>query len=235
MVGAARTAEELGRAFPGVPVRHVRRRRRARPRCPEPALVVATPGAEPVADGGYAAALLLDGWALLGRPDLRAGEEALRRWLNAAAPWSGPDRPAGWSWSGRPGGAARCRRWSAGTRAGYADRELAERAELGFPPAVADGLGDRTGRGAGPLPGGGAASWPAVEVLGPVPVEPAREGPPAGRSDGQPGEAVRAAGPGAAGPAGRAGRARWPRRQAARSARKEAGSVRVQVDPLELG
>jgi primosomal protein N' (replication factor Y) len=42
----------------------------------EPALVVATPGAEPVAEGGYAAALLLDGWVLLGRADLRAGEEA---------------------------------------------------------------------------------------------------------------------------------------------------------------
>ena len=49
------------------------------------AVVVATPGAEPVADGGYGAALLLDGWAMLSRADLRAGEEALRRWLNAAA------------------------------------------------------------------------------------------------------------------------------------------------------
>ena len=38
-----------------------------------------------MADGGYAAALLLDGWALLGRPDLRAAEETLRRWLAAAA------------------------------------------------------------------------------------------------------------------------------------------------------
>ncbi len=51
----------------------------------EPALVVATPGAEPVAEGGYAAALLLDGWAMLSRPDLRVDEEALRRWLAAAA------------------------------------------------------------------------------------------------------------------------------------------------------
>ena len=34
----------------------------------EPALVIATPGAEPVAPNGYAGALLLDGWALLGRP-----------------------------------------------------------------------------------------------------------------------------------------------------------------------
>ncbi len=85
VVGARRTAEELGRAFPGTTivtsggdamVAHV----------PDaPALVVATPGAEPVAEGGYGAALLLDGWALLGRQDLRAAEDALRRWMAAAA------------------------------------------------------------------------------------------------------------------------------------------------------
>ena len=85
VTGAARTAEELGRAFPGVPVRvsggqHVLAEVPA-----ESALVIATPGAEPVAAEGYAAALLLDGWALLGRPSLRAAEETLRRWLNAAA------------------------------------------------------------------------------------------------------------------------------------------------------
>ena len=45
---------------------------------PGPALVVATPGAEPLAR--YGAALLLDAAALLARPDLRAAEEALRRW-----------------------------------------------------------------------------------------------------------------------------------------------------------
>jgi len=48
-------------------------------------LVVATPGAEPTAEGGYGAALLLDGSAMLSRPDLRAAEEALRRWMAAAA------------------------------------------------------------------------------------------------------------------------------------------------------
>ena len=37
------------------------------------------------AAGGYGAALLLDGWALLARPDLRVAEETLRRWLGAAA------------------------------------------------------------------------------------------------------------------------------------------------------
>ena len=53
--------------------------RRARPRAdvgPEPAIVVATPGAEPPAEDGYAAVVLLDTWLLLARPDLRTGEEA---------------------------------------------------------------------------------------------------------------------------------------------------------------
>ncbi|MGH3380618.1 MAG: primosomal protein N', partial [Actinoallomurus sp.] len=85
VVGARRTAEELGRAFPGIPVRTSGRDGVLADVTGEPALVVATPGAEPVAEGGYAAALLLDGWVLLGRADLRAGEEALRRWMNAAA------------------------------------------------------------------------------------------------------------------------------------------------------
>jgi primosomal protein N' (replication factor Y) len=85
VVGARRTAEELGRAFPGTRVRTSGGDAVLATVPDIPALVVATPGAEPVAAGGYAAALLLDGWALLSRPDLRAGEEALRRWFNAAA------------------------------------------------------------------------------------------------------------------------------------------------------
>ena len=50
-----------------------------------PSVVVATPGAEPVPAGGYAAVVLLDTWLTLARPDLRTAEEALRRWLGAAA------------------------------------------------------------------------------------------------------------------------------------------------------
>jgi len=82
VTGAGRTAEELGRAFPGVPL--ITSGGAAMiPTVPgSPALVVATPGAEPRAGGGYAAALLLDGWMLLGRPSLRAAEET----GNAAVP-----------------------------------------------------------------------------------------------------------------------------------------------------
>src|SRR3954454_352452 len=84
-VGPRRAAEELGRAFPGVTVRTSGGDRVLASVDGRPDLVVATPGAEPVAAGGSAAALLLDGWALLSRADLRAGEETLRRWMTAAA------------------------------------------------------------------------------------------------------------------------------------------------------
>ena len=70
-------------------------RRRSRP------IVVATPGAEPVAEGGYAAVVLLDTWLMLARPDLRTAEEAVRRWANAVG--AGPARrPGAWPSATRP-------------------------------------------------------------------------------------------------------------------------------------
>ncbi|WP_280497009.1 primosomal protein N', partial [Nocardia asiatica] len=85
VIGAARTAEELGRAFPGVPIRGSGGGTVLDAVEPGPQVVVSTVGAEPVVAGGYGVALLLDGWALLGRADLRAAEDALRRWMAAAA------------------------------------------------------------------------------------------------------------------------------------------------------
>ena len=225
VTGAARTAEELGRAFPGVPVRtsggqHVLAEVPA-----EPALVIATPGAEPVAAGGYAAALLLDGWALLGRPSLRAAEEALRRWLNAAA----LVRPGGQvvvlAEAALPAVQALIR-WDP---VRFAERELAERAELGFPPAVRMAAVSGSPAAVAELlarPG----SRDRAEVLGPVPAEPdpaaaptrTRRRAPGARADQDPARrrpdlarALHAA-------------------QAARSARKDGGAVRVQLDPAEV-
>jgi primosomal protein N' (replication factor Y) len=135
VVGARRTAEELGRAFPGVTVRTSGRDDVLAAVPAAPALVVATPGAEPVADGGYGAVLLLDTWALLGRADLRAGEEALRRWTAAAA----LARSAGDGGRVVVVGDRGLRQVQALVRwdpAGFAETELAERAALGFPPAV---------------------------------------------------------------------------------------------------
>ena len=132
--GATRTAEELGRAFPNVPVissagDHVRASVG-----PEPALVVATPGAEPVAFGGYAAALLLDADKMLRFDSLRAPEAALRRWLNAAS----LVRPAALEGTvvttASPSPVEQALvRWDP---AWFARQELEERAQTGLPPAV---------------------------------------------------------------------------------------------------
>ena len=134
VTGERRTAEELGRAFPGVPVLTSSGSRVLAEVPGSAAIVIATPGAEPRAPGGYAAALLLDSWAPLGRPSLRAAEEALRRWMNAAAlvrPWTSGGTVV---ITADPGLAVvqALIRWDAAT---HADRELAEREQLRFPPA----------------------------------------------------------------------------------------------------
>jgi primosomal protein N' (replication factor Y) len=173
-----RTAEELGRAFPGATV-VVPRPGEATPAVPDRALVVATPGLEPPAGrAGYAAAVLLDGGRLLERPDLRATEDALSRWLSASAlvrpaPSGGvvvicadPQAPA----------VQALVRIDPAT---HADRELDERTELGFPPAVV--MAELTG------PAAAVASLlellrlpEGTQTLGPVevPVTSTASGPP---------------------------------------------------------
>jgi primosomal protein N' (replication factor Y) len=132
IIGARRTAEELGRAFPGTAVRTSGRDQVLSTVPDTPALVVATPGAEPVAAGGYGAVLLLDGWALIGRPDLRAGEEALRRWFAAAA----LARPGGRVVVAAERGLVPVQALIRWDPAGAAARELADRTAVGFPPAT---------------------------------------------------------------------------------------------------
>ncbi|QBJ21561.1 primosomal protein N' [Kocuria marina subsp. indica] len=167
-VGASRTAEELGRSFPQVPVisssdRTVRTRVGS-----APALVVATPGAEPVADGGYAAALLLDGNRMLARPWLRAEEQTLRRWFNAAAlVRASSDGGTVVVTADLDRAVSALVRWDP---AGHAERELRERHELGLPPAV------RTAALTGPRDAVDAtlrdlALPEPVRVVGPAPVE----------------------------------------------------------------
>ncbi len=216
VVGARRTAEELGRSFPGVAVRTSGREGVLESVDERPALVVATPGAEPVADGGYAAALLLDGWALLGRQDLRSGEETLRRWLTAAA----LVRPA--PDGGRVVVLAESTlapvqallRWDP---PGAADRELADRARLRFPPAVR--MATLTGTAAAVADLLAGAELPVTaELLGPTPTDAgARALVRVPLADGAALSAALKAG------------------QALRSARKAADFVTVAVDPLDLG
>ena len=135
VIGARRTAEELGRAFPGTPVLTSGGDAMVASVAGEPALVVATPGAEPVAEGGYGAALLLDAWALLGRQDLRAAEDTLRRWMAAAAlvrPRDDGGTVAVVAEAAIPTVQSLIR-WDP---VGHADAEVDSRTEVGLPPAV---------------------------------------------------------------------------------------------------
>ena len=218
IVGARRTAEELGRAFAGVPVRTSGADEVLASVPGKPALVVATPGAEPVAEGGYGAVLLLDGWSLLGRADLRAAEEALRRWMTAAA----------LAKQGVDGGRVvviadsvlapvqALVRWDP---VWHARQELAARAELGFPPAVrmatVDGSPDAVAALLEEL-----RLPPSGEVLGPVPLDEE------GAKERALVRVSRAE--------GRALAAGLAEALGVRSARKDPDPVRVKLDPLEV-
>lgn len=188
VVGATRTAEELGRAFAKTRVISSHGGRVVDRVGPDPALVVATVGAEPIADGGYAAACLLDAEQLLTRADLRAGEEALRRWFAVTA-LTRPGAEGGEVVLVGPSDARTVQAWVRCDPAGHAQRELAERREARLPPAsrVVAIEGDalavetfRAGLEAAGLPLG-EATGPAtsgatgghIEALGPVPL-PAR-------------------------------------------------------------
>ncbi len=229
VVGARRTAEELGRAFPGTTVVTSGGEGVIREVDGHPALVVATPGAEPLASGGYGAALLLDSWALLGRQDLRAAEDALRRWMAAAALVK----------SRADGGVVAVVadsviptvqalvRWDP---VGHAEAELDARSEVGLPPSVhiaaLDGppqavsaLLERT-----ELPDG-------AELLGPVELPVAARRPAgAGEDDTVTRMLVRVSRD-----RGLALSAALRRAVGAMSARHDHEPVRVQIDPLHIG
>ncbi|MFI2457508.1 primosomal protein N' [Streptomyces sp. NPDC019539] len=240
IVGARRTAEELGRAFPAVHVRTSGRDHVLDSVPGRPALVVSTPGAEPVAEGGYAAALLLDGWAMLGRPDLRAGEEALRRWTAAASLVRGQAEGGTVVVVAEPTlrPVQALVRWDP---VGHAQRELAERAELGFPPVSR--MASVTGRAEAVTGFLAATSLPDdAEVLGPVPLPPPPPGRP--RRPGEPPPTQGGLGPGEQWErallrvppgSGAALAAALKSAQAARLARGGGEPVRIRVDPPDIG
>ena len=216
VTGARRTAEELGRAFPGVPVRTSGRDEILETVPAEPALVVATPGAEPVAEGGFGAVLLLDSWALLSRSDLRAAEETMRRWLSAAA-LARPHGRGGKVIVVADGSLAPVQallRWDPGW---FAARELAERRELGFPPAAR--MASLTGHADAVAEMLTAIRLPeGAEVLGPVPAP-----------DDQERMLLRVA-------RGKAAELAHTLHEAAavRSAKKATLPIRIQIDPSDL-
>ncbi|MCU1437747.1 MAG: primosomal protein [Naasia sp.] len=126
-----RTAHDLGRAFPGVVIRVSDGERPVERVDADPAIVIATRGAEPIADGGYAAVLLLDGPRLLMRESARVAEDCLR-WWSAAASLAAPNARVHLVGVGGPLGRAMAT-WR---QTDFLARELAERRQLRFPPAV---------------------------------------------------------------------------------------------------
>jgi primosomal protein N' (replication factor Y) len=223
VIGESRTAEELARAFPGAVVRTSGSTTGVLATVPAgPALVVATPGAEPVAEGGYGAALLLDSWALLGRADLRAGEETLRRWLNAASlvrPASAGGQVIVAADAAHPVVQALVR-WDP---AWLAEREVADRRELGFPPVTR--IASLSASPTALAEFLAALRLPEdADLLGPVPERP---------RPGQEGERERylVRVPRTAGAALAHSLAEV---QGVRSAKKAPEHVRVQLDPLDL-
>jgi primosomal protein N' (replication factor Y) len=229
VVGARRTAEELGRAFAGTPVITSAGDAIVAEVPARPALVVATPGAEPRASGGYGAALLLDTWALLGRQDLRAAEDALWRWMSAAA----LVRPRG------DGGVVTVVaessiptvqsliRWDP---VGHAEAELTARTEVGLPPSVhmaaIDGAAEAVSAllDEAALPGG-------ADLLGPVDLPPGVRRP-AGTPAGVPVTRMLVRVPREQ---GLALAASLRRGVGVLSARQTHDPVRVQMDPLHIG
>jgi len=179
-MGSQRTVEQFAKLFPGVrivrsdgdhPVERVDSRR---------ALVVATRGAEPIAAGGYTAVVLLDVERLLGLESLRAGEDCLRWWLNAAA-LAAPDARV----LVASGGGPVVRAFVTGRVEEWLRQELRDRHALRYPPMVrvasVTGGGaevERALRALGELPG--------VEVLGPAPAPQPRPGTPGTHSSGAP-------------------------------------------------
>ncbi|MBC7591674.1 MAG: primosomal protein N' [Salinibacterium sp.] len=164
--GTARTAEDLGRAFPGVRVIVADGDHPVPSVGPEPALVIATRGADPIAAGGYRAVLLLDGEQMVARESLRVGEDCLRWWSNAVALAAG----------GAPSvlvgvGGALASTLVTWRHADFARRELADRRSLRFPPAVR--VATVTGSLEGVAAAVAASGVEGADVLGPVDLDSA--------------------------------------------------------------
>jgi primosomal protein N' (replication factor Y) len=157
--------------------------------------------------------LLLDGWALLSRPDLRAAEESLRRWANAAA----LVRPGATVVVGADAGVAAVQALVRWDPAGFAARELAERGELGLPPVTR--MAALTGSPHAVAELLAAADLPeGAQVVGPVPVDADTERMLVRIARGHGAELAHALKSAAAG----------------RSARRTTEPVRIVLDPLEV-
>lgn len=232
VLGTGRTAEELGRAFPSTRIITSGGSNVIDQVADKPAIVVATPGAEPVVSmGHYGAAVFLDTWALLGREDLRATEETLAKWMRATALVDSHLSEGEVVVVADPGlqPVQHLIRWDA---VGAARLELEQRREVRFPPAAQFVAVDAPNEAldvfldAIELP-------PGAELLGPVDLPQGVKLP--GDYDrqrfGEPQRILIRAPQGPRGAMGKAIRAAMVQR----AARKDTLPLRVQVDPQRIG
>ena len=208
--GHQQIGTELAAAFPRVPVYNCDADTSLNLINAEPALIVATAEQEPVAKGGYLAALLLDAGLLMSLDRIWAAEEALRRWANTAAKVA----PGGQVMLTGDPGQRLAETFKHRTFSSWASQELAERAEVGIPPtavlAVIRGSEDTLHRFLA------ESSFSGAQVIGPVRQDDHFQVLVRSRLD--QGELLR----------------EELRRLQAVASRKKWGQIRVQVDPQDL-
>lgn len=84
-IGDERTVEEIGKAFPGMPIRNSNQGSMILDEIDETCIVLATPGSEPRAKKGYAAIVFLDSRISLERSSINAEEQARLNWFSVSA------------------------------------------------------------------------------------------------------------------------------------------------------
>ena len=131
--GHKQIGAEIAAAFPKIAVYNCDAENPLHHISAKPALIVATTQQEPVATGGYAAALILDAGMLMSLDRIWAPEEALRRWANTAAKVA---PGGGVMLTGDPGKRI-AETFKARNFSRWASQELQERAEVGIPPTAA--------------------------------------------------------------------------------------------------
>lgn len=134
--GIDRAAEEISRAFPGYPVVISAGDVIKSSVEPKPALVLSTPGAQPVIPGGYAAVVILDAMRFFSHTDINGQERARELIFETASLIQEKGRVLLVLDEVHPIVAA-VARWNV---APLLKRELGEREELALPPKVASAV-----------------------------------------------------------------------------------------------
>ncbi|NBO08467.1 MAG: hypothetical protein EBU43_02135 [Actinobacteria bacterium] len=135
-IGSERTVEELGKAFPGIPVQSSTAEKRIETIDQTARIVVATSGCEPRAIHGYASVILLDGEFLAARGELDAIQDLRRRWKYSVSLLS----DGGEIFASLPDVHPVVRSLVMPNSLETLHREMNERSELQLPPAVASAV-----------------------------------------------------------------------------------------------